>query len=480
MTDTGTSLLSTQAKKLYQDIQFATALGRDSPFDPFQGRDITKLFSERKEPSGALMYFSTKPMRKGPAALPFGRTTGRQAVTSGAPPGPQLIDASYDLSPLPEGPKVSFTKASRNAFSHLPAPPKDDHDSPDKQPKRDVGTEGITSMNEEDFLTCRQRAQKRSTQRPSSVVQHGSTFGRGADRSGHAPGGSHSRLSQPTSARPDSPSHRKNYLFPWEQTKVTKPRAPLSHAPVSPAAGAAGSLNASVQLGDTDLTSPTNATGKDVLNEVETEAAWLEMRRQFINRFGLLGGANHRRSNGPKGPEFSLMPSRKAPMGFQPPGKECNDVMYAPKDTVTTKRRSVAHVELGKQASRFQGPNEQLRHVSHLLDYDHLAKLHHSTRQKEKRAFAGIQSVHAGTSSNDAGSVSNSVEDRIFERPLTAADEVAYNWASLRPPTRTNYVAYTSDAYLGADRSDEPLSSVLGGDPRPYRRAAKRALSSMA
>ena len=500
MTDTNSSVLSTMPARLAHDIQFATALGRDSPFDPFQGRDITKLFSERKEASHGLMYYPVKQVRKAPVAIVMAKSTGR---TTPAMSEPKIVlnDAFYDSVALPEGPKVSFTKAPRVLLGHLAVAEKP---VAKKSRALELAEQSIlkkyTGLTEEELMTARQRGALRASRRPPTSEPAGRvvSIGSGPAHQGRSP------ISLATEVRPKSrastalsasmqteksaaPLKRNTVIFPWDAPKGRhhrKPGGSPSNATVDRPNTATSFLDLS---NGTALEEPTQGSPQQQqdraggASEADSEEAWLERRKQYLNRFGLLGGSNRYRSqSAPRGPDIANMPGREAPVDFQPRGKEKNDVMYNPKYGVTTRVRSVAHVELGKQASRFQGPNEYLKRINGLLNYDHLSKLHTQTREKEKKAFGGLE-AYAMRSASSAGAATEGegLDDRVFAKPLSAADEFAYNTSSLAPASRNTDAPRTVDSILCADRADEPLSSVLGGDPRPYRRAAKRAVSAM-
>jgi hypothetical protein len=511
MTETATSVLSTQPARLCHDIQFATALGRDSPFDPFQNRDITKMFSAKKSESSQLMYFTTKAIRKSAtAALAFGKSTGREAPT-GSVPGPQLTDASYDPVALPEGPKVSFTKAKRKLLAHLPESTQPSSNALRKAEAAvadpltgallDEAAIGLSPTTLDELLTSRQRAMKRALEQPRQASSRGVPFGRPPP----SPSGSR------RAATPSTPLVRTTVsTFPWEVEKQKQQREKRlkeamrtsKHTPPSMGhrtqsvplsslstphddllLGSATSVTPETDVPQTSTSAPQQHHRSGMTPE-EAEEVWLEQRRLFVNRFGLLGGSANRKYSGPSGPSIGAIPGREAPVGFQPRGKECNDVMYVPKYGSTTRTRTVAHVELGKQAARDRGPDLHKRHVEALLNVDYLSKLHQRTREREKRQFAGLDTAigRGATPIASKAEITDdmSPEDRIFQRPLTAADELAYNTSSLRPASRNCHaVPHTVDSILCADRADEPLASVLGGDPRPYRRAAKRAMSAM-
>lgn len=486
MTDSATSVLSTQAKKLCRDIHFATNVGRDSPFDPFANRDVTKLFSDKYEPSSSLMYFAHKPDRHVPMPV----------VMSKMPHGHQfdnvmeVTQASYDPTPLPAGKAISFTKAQRFRDSRPRScgPSDDDEDASRQRASRSdavlagsMVSDGMRTTTGDDGAAnatdARRRPHSRQLHTPDPTKARGPAFGRMSDRDGRAP----SRVanapviraaSAQSTARPGE-----KIVFPWERGANGSPKPGTAGkgarrggagSNASPTGSVAPSMAASQRRDDASLAASGigSAPGKDGgPTAAEEHEAWLEKRKLLINRFGLTGGNDRRRrqSERVRAPDITAMPGREKVMKFHAPGKEKNDLMYDPKITVTTKTRSVAHVELGKQAGRWQRGQPHVQRVEELLNVDNLSRLHqrHLRRERSRQW------------SRDPSSTAP-----VFEgKPLSAADEFAYNTTTLRPP-KPRHVAHTTDALLCADRPDEPLAAVLGGDAGKYRRAAQKDVAA--
>jgi hypothetical protein len=499
MTDTTSFPTSNKARKLAQDVQFATSIGRDSPFDPFHTRDITLLFSEKKEPSTALLNFAQKPERRTmPTSIVFAKMPGREPVQSPfknhAIIEPTATTYSPQLQPKGPHPQIAFPKAKRELLSHLG---ETDVLAKYERPKNGSPEAGSASLDAtamagmhtsvEELMSCRQRAKLRSVSRPVSQMsmRPGVSIGKGGLRdTGSATGTKRQAAS--------------DYKMPWEiaareaaKAKALRAAAASSQMSASlrksPLKGLPQALhdddgdgidlsmsqdeNNAAQLDSSNLEGPKDTS---VMQGEEDEEEWLRRRMHLLSRFGLIGGtnANDRRGGAPRGLDFGARPSRSAPIGFHQPQKEINDNPYVPQDRVTTKTRAVAHVELGKQASRFTKDDTLMTHLNSLLNYERLAKLHQRMREEERKALTGLTASSAmndGKSGHGGGSP--------LDRPLSAADELAYNYDSLKPPMSRRHVPHTSDAFLWATRADEPLAAVLGGDPKPYRRAAMKAVA---
>jgi hypothetical protein len=481
MTTDSVSALSTFPHRLYRDIRLSNDIGRDSPMDPFKTKDLTLLFSKKKDTSRSLMYFAQKPLRR-----PHG------AVVMGKQPDPrkgmgiyrEITQASYEVSyPMDPHIAVSFTKGRRfpdpmARNRHLeerrqvllsrkvggdhspielaldPAP----EDAPGPYLKSVIEPLDDSHVPKFDLYAGRKwdiSPERRSPRRDRFTVfpwerRGRKSVSRNANRPATQPSGNASPTSQTGGGKVDDDDTKSSVA----DRELARSRA-QSVAQQSVATGNGG---------------PGSRKARDT-NEQQDEEQWLKERKQLLTRYGLSGGAaatrreRLKRRLKPKGTDIGANTGRDAPVCGMAYGKELHDLTYNPKYDVTTmERKKLADVKLDKYASRQEdGLPAHIATVNAVLDYSRLTKFHQMKLKQERESALALPNANNNTSQHQ-------------ERPLTAADDYATN-------PRTGYAPRTvvtriwkgaPDMSLFSDRPDEPLAAVLGGDMRRYRKLLRQ------
>ena len=501
MTQTdGMHLLSTMPRRLARDIHFSMDIGRESPFDPFQKRDVTRLFSKKPVEGATLMYFAQKPLRRSPCPVVFARQEAKKMTSLVRP----ITQASYYPELPPTVKDVSFTRAPRFGASSRPASVQREKKEDKRTPSRgrDGGVHNVDALFEQvaraaaaaaageprpeeaaaaeaEAAASRRRAKAEAgaTSLEDSIVKvpdcrNAPSFGVMTTREGHAPSAASRRIAR--AATPQGMTRqRKHMLLPWELDEMQLKRDKLASAGDARGAkdGKGGKANTSAKSAGGDASASGGAAGAtsgatdDPTEELEVE--WDRKKQQVLARFGVGQGAasrDHarRHQRDIKGVDIAAQPGRvKGWTKFHAPGKEVFDLTYTPKYDVTTRERSVAHVELGKQAARFPKPTDST--AQDILNIDNLKKVHERMRRRERKLNVGL---HA----QDTGTVATSKVDT-----LCSADELDYNTSTLLAPNPAVTRKYhgSPDLFLCADRRDEPLAAIVGGDLSKYRDKAK-------
>lgn len=466
-------------KKLFRDVFMATDIGRDSPFDPFKNGDITALFASKKERSAGLMYFAQKPLRRCPAPVNYAKMPdprkGLQRIR------PAITDALYDppLPPtthnvvIPTSPRfpVQARKGVHSCRNNAPmesAKPKGESGERAKL-KRKVSVDFLDGT----FVDA-DALKKLATDKPRELfadtearegASHAPTFRLMAGRE---------PKSNPAKGGSGSPRRKLYTVFPWENgakqdKRATTAPAPTPHA--SPTKVANPQMDRSeVSASPASPASPSkveeDAKGIEKALQDLDEEEWGKARKALIARYGLVTGGGRkerlRRKPKSKGLDFTGQPGRNAPMSWATPHMQPRDVTYDVNFGQLTKERKVlANVHLGRYANRSSNSAPYLETANRVMEYTHLLRFHKKKQIEAQRSALALPGSHSSQGLN--------------ERPLTAADDLWCHNASLYAPVSvvTRLLPGNPDLALYADRADEPLSAVLGGDRKRYERAAK-------
>ena len=512
--------LSNRKAKITRDIQFAMNIGRDSPFDPFQQRDIQILLSNRFDSTRTLMYFPKEIRRKTPCLVDLAR----------APPGHDLnittevsTQADYDTVRPYRAKDVHFPKARR--FDYHPPVPGSALDPAARTKAQLAGgmADAVAAMEriEEsiDIASAAGSLQPPGSNSPDRSTADGgdapsaltnpvrtyttehyhnaASFGRMSGRDGRAPTPG-APIPAGRAVTPGVPP-RNTIIFPWER-KSDKPTTAQQPA----GGGTAG--NDTVSRTETGSVVTHTAESNPALTAADEEAqaeAWQRKRKELITRFGLINDSSQdrfRRRQAPRtAADMRRTTSRQTPIFFAEHGKERNDVMYQPRFEVTTRERHTPSVMIEKYATRpsmsLRPAEEHMRTVNDSLKPTKLLQLHARLVDARKADVArgpmaaAMSSGTLDTSSQrrkDGGSNSSlsrtniALDDEPVEETLTQADDVICHRESLYPPKTvyTRIFKKSPDIGLYANRSDETLASVLGGDLGAYRKQAMAAMAS--
>lgn len=507
------SALSTMSHRLYRDIFFSTSIGRDSPFDPFQERDITTLSGKRRELHSSLMYFAVKPLPRCPAPVNYAKMPDpkRSAVTTRT-----VTQAVYHPQfPNEVAPSVSFTRASR-----LPPRPAsvagritaeqtqgaaggtvrrrdgaDDLGSPSNGGQPDLRSHSLCSVVQVPDAShapsigkmsgrgWTSEASARRTRKcvasvfpwdktPAVVVGSDSSDGKTA-KAGDGEAGSGSGTAHRNRSGDRSPplSHHPSLFEEGGHVAPGDDGRPVS---------AAGHANAPVPSG----ANTTSAAQGAAVGAVLSDEDWLQERKQLIARFGLVTGGGRkdrvRRAIRPKGPDFAAHTGREAPARYMPHGQQFNDLTYDVRyDATTRERKKLADVRLARYAAR---PTSSLpahmETANKVIEIERLVKFHEQQVKAQQKSALALPATYAGDTGGSTGSImtgffsSSPLSTSDGSRPsgvprMSAADEFNCNPESHHPPkvVVTRVFRGAPDLGMYSSRPDEPIRSTLAADP---------------
>ena len=457
-------------RRLARDIILSTDVGRDSPFDFFKDRSVTKMMNARNPNEPQDLLFAEKLHRRVPCPVNYnviphharavvGRLVEEGGLATTRVEDERLNDKGYVKPSYIRN--VAFPKAAR--FDNT-------------APKNHVQLRKQLVEEREEVL------RKEKDKNPPGVrdivvkpdCSRAPTFGSPFVPPAVSSDAADCRLQRFTQ-------------FPWQrrgsantdgadaETDVHSRRKGRAVASIKAPTGDPGDARSA------SAPPLLSSAGSPLLGESE-EAVWARKNKAALEKHGLIAGGRRERlhqktmenrsmPNGSGAVNFRLQSSRAAPVGFQPRDKEVNDAFYLPKyDVTTAEPKKVADVRLGRFASRPQGTNVIKAHVDKLLTIDHLSKYYKHHRR--------LQATSAFRTPDDVG-----VDDDVFtdqttgiHKPVSAFDDY-----SLHPPTppklpRTRKYNGTPDLCNYADRPGVPLDALLAGEGAVRRRKAKASL----
>ena len=455
MTQDAVSVLSTMPHRLYRDIRLSNDIGRDSPMDPFVGKDMTLLFGKKKDSSTGLMYFAQKPLRKTQGSVVMSKQPDPRKGMSIYRP---ISQVTYDVKYAADCEKaIAFTKGKR-------------FPDPDARTKRLEERKQVL-LSRKQFgdntpIPLMEPEKKYPELPPRDIVEkpdlsHAPLIGKYAGRGWDKDDGS-----------PPRKKLTKWTMFPWE--KKGRPTSPSSPTAVTQTTVPDPTVEDGV-----DLTAPSpppparaqsaNPTKSRPETEEEEEEKWLKERKGLLARYGLSGGGTRRerlrRRARPKGADFSATTGRDAPVFDLAQGKQLVDLLYLPKYDVTSReRKKYADVGIGKYAGRATNAEApHIQSVNRVLEPNRLQKFHQKKLQREAESALAMPA-------------SNGAPKAVSEKPLTGADEFTTNPRTLHAPVTVVTRAFKGapDITLYSDRPNEPLSAVLGGDKKRYERILRK------
>jgi hypothetical protein len=429
-------------KRIARDIYLSNDVGRDSPFDFFKDRTVTKMKNARNPDEPQDLLFAEKMRKRVPCSVNYNviphhaRVVVSKLVEEGGLKSTRLDDERLH--------DKGYVKPSYIRNVAFPKAPRFD----DAVPKNHVQLRKQLTEDRNEMI--RKEKDKNPPQVRDVVVKP--DFSKAPTLGTYEP------------PRPSSHTFQRYTKLPWEKEKSL------------------------LEDGDKEKVSKgakderaTSAPIDAITLEETHEANWSRKNKATLEKHGLIAGGRRERLrqkmienrsnvNGSGAVNFQLQSSRAAPIAFQPRGNETNDALYIPRYDVTTREpKKVADVKLSKYAGRPKDTNLIKSHVDKLLTIEHLSQYY----KKQKK----LEAISAFRTPDDAG-VNDDVyvgEDGVY-KPITAFDDY-----SLHPPTppkmhRTRKYQGTPDLSNYADRNDVPLDSLFAGDRIKYEQKAKAAL----
>ena len=494
-------------KKAVRDIYLSSDIGRESPFDPFKDRTVTKFMANPNSFVSDGMYFAEKQGRRVPNMVKYDTVSHHanirvdRLVEEGGIPATRREDEALNAKGY-ERPSyirdVSFTKAPRFGV-HDP-----ESDNPIQRRKR-LMEEREERLKMEKFLS----STRHDNSKMPDIVQ--------------TPDFSRAPAFGPPPPKDDSSilkGQSKFTVFEFEK----KAGVSSSGALPSAAGGSRPPRSESAPLMGRDaladpLSDDSDGDGDGGLASEQTrlmtsaadaQEAWEAKRKATLAKHGMIVGSRRellkakalaKRADTAQGiADFSLLASREAPTGYQPRGKETNDLLYLPKYGVTTREaKRVADVRLDRYAGRAAKSTAIKDSVDKLLTIENLSKFYKARAEAERQsafitpdeqaAFARAREGSVGEeASASASRVSRHHQHNNNSSALSAIDPLGpikpfspFDDFSLHPPTppkgtQTRKFTKTPDLAVFADRANEPLSAILGGNRGEREKKARQAL----
>jgi hypothetical protein len=432
-------------KRLARDIYLSNDVGRDSPFDFFKDRTVTRMQNARNPDEPQDLLFAEKMRKRVPCPVNYNviphhaRVVVSKLVEEGGLSATRIEDEQLN--------DKGYVKPAYIRNVAFPKAPRFD----DSVAKNHVQLR--KQLMEERAEVIRKDTDKNPPQVRDIVVKPDCS---------KAP-----TMGTYVAPRPSSHTFQRYTELPWQR----KEKADLER-------DERGDGGKGVDGGDQRSASAPLDNG--TMEETQ-EAIWSRKNKATLEKHGLIAGGRRERlrqktienranASGSGAVNFRLQSSRNAPIAFQPRAKEVNDSFYVPKyDVTTSEPKKVADVRLNKYASRPNDTNLIKSHVDKLLTIEHLSKYY----KKQKK----LETTSAFRTPDDVG-VNDDVyvgDDGVY-KPITAFDDY-----SLHPPTPpkmhlTRKYQGTPDLSNYADRNGEPLDALFAGNRVKYEQKAKAAL----
>lgn len=458
-------------KKAVRDIYLSNDIGRESPFDPFKDRTVTKFMANPDHLTSDGMYFAEKPGRRVQCMVKMNKIAHQpnirveKLVEEGGIPATRkedelLNDKGYVRPNYIRD--VSFTTAQR--FDN-------------EAPKNHVQLRKMLMEEREEAIKQEQfkNSEKHAYSKPRDIVQvpdfsHAPTFGT------PPPKPEYSLL---------KPGQSKFTQFGFEKSKkeTHQHRNASSYFPII------GGDEKKPEEEEEQASDTLNPSHNPLFSSADAQEAWEAKRKETLSKHGMITGnkkellrakAIAKRADTAQGiVDFSLLAPREAPMSFQPRGKEMHDLLYQPSFAVTTREvKKCADVRIGKYAPRFVKSTELKDNVDKLLTIENLSRFYKTQCERDRQSafvtpdqtFEREERLSKLSREHNQATISAQI------KPFSPFDDYALHPPTPPKGTLTRKFTKTPDLSNYADRYNEPLGAILGGEKQSREKAAKQAL----